>query len=124
MPVDYKTDELMVFRRNPYYWKVDESGKQLPYLNEVIFEKAATGVIRTAKVMAGAADHTNVENPSTYREVATRAHDPERGVPPGVGPRDAGLLAAGQPVAQLRRHRRPRARSCASCSASPSSAAR
>jgi peptide/nickel transport system substrate-binding protein len=74
--VDYKTDELMIFRRNPYYWKVDESGKQLPYLNEVIFEKAATGVIRTTKVMAGAADHTNVENPSTFREVATRAADP------------------------------------------------
>jgi peptide/nickel transport system substrate-binding protein len=76
VPVSYKTDEIMVFRRNPYYWKVDESGKQLPYLNEVIFEKAATGVIRTTKVIAGAADHTNVENPSTYREVATRAQDP------------------------------------------------
>jgi peptide/nickel transport system substrate-binding protein len=66
----------MVFRRNPYYWKVDENGKQLPYLNEIIFEKAATGVIRTTKVMANACDHTNVENPSTYREVATRAQDP------------------------------------------------
>jgi peptide/nickel transport system substrate-binding protein len=76
VPVEYKTDEIMAFRRNPYYWKVDESGKQLPYLNEVIFEKAATGVIRTTKVIAGAADHTNVENPSTYREVATRAADP------------------------------------------------
>lgn len=76
VPVSYKTDELMIFRRNPYYWKVDESGKQLPYLNEIIFEKAATGVIRTTKVLAGAADHTNVENPSTYLEVATRAQDP------------------------------------------------
>jgi peptide/nickel transport system substrate-binding protein len=76
VPVSYKTDEIMVFRRNPYYWKVDESGKQLPYLNEVIFEKANTGVIRTTKVIAGAADHTNVENPSTFREVATRAQDP------------------------------------------------
>src|SRR5215213_6745198 len=76
VPVEYKTDELMIFRRNPYYWKVDESGKQLPYLNEVIFEKAATGVIRTTKVIAGAADHTNFENPGTYREVATRAADP------------------------------------------------
>lgn len=75
-PVDYKTDELMIFRRNPYYWKVDESGKQLPYLNEIVFEKADTGVIRTTKVMANAADHTNVENPSTFREVATRAADP------------------------------------------------
>jgi peptide/nickel transport system substrate-binding protein len=43
----------------------------------VIFEKANTGVILTAKVIAGAADHTNVENPSTYREVATRAQAPD-----------------------------------------------
>jgi len=73
---NYKTDEIMIFRRNPYFWKVDENGKQLPYLNEIIFEKAATGVIRTTKVMAGAADHTNVENPSTFLEVATKAQDP------------------------------------------------
>lgn len=77
VPVQYKTDEIMVFRRNPYYWKVDENGKQLPYLNEIIFEKANTGVIRTSKVIAGSADHTNVENPSTFREVATRAQDPD-----------------------------------------------
>lgn len=76
VPVEYRTDELMIFRRNPYYWKVDENGKQLPYLEEVIFEKASTGVIRTTKVMAGSCDHSNIENPSTYREVATRAQDP------------------------------------------------
>jgi peptide/nickel transport system substrate-binding protein len=76
VPIEYKTDEIMIFRRNPYYWKVDESGKQLPYIEEVIFEKANTGVIRTAKVIAGAADHTNVENPSTFLEVATRVQDP------------------------------------------------
>ena len=76
IPIQYKTDEIMVFRRNPYYWKVDESGKQLPYLNEVIFEHAATGVIRTSKVIAGAADHTNVENPSTFLEVAKALQDP------------------------------------------------
>jgi len=76
VPVQYKTDEIMIFRRNPYYWKVDESGKQLPYLDEIIFEHAASGVIRTTKLLADATDHTNVENASTYREVATRAQDP------------------------------------------------
>lgn len=76
VPVQYKTDEVMLFRRNPYYWKVDGNGKQLPYLNEIHFEKANTGTIRTAKVIGGAADHTNVENPGTFREVATSAQDP------------------------------------------------
>lgn len=30
VPVEYITDELMILRRNPYYWAVDETGKQLP----------------------------------------------------------------------------------------------
>ena len=32
--VDYQIDEFMVHRRNPYYWKVDEAGNQLPYLKK------------------------------------------------------------------------------------------
>ncbi|NIN50780.1 MAG: hypothetical protein GTN62_11805, partial [Gemmatimonadales bacterium] len=44
---EYRTDELLVLRRNPYYWKVDEAGKQLPYLDEVSFEKGPSGVGRT-----------------------------------------------------------------------------
>ena len=30
---EYKTDELMIMRRNPYYWKVDTEGHQLPYID-------------------------------------------------------------------------------------------
>ena len=26
-----------MLRRNPYYWKVDETGQQLPYLDEIQF---------------------------------------------------------------------------------------
>jgi peptide/nickel transport system substrate-binding protein len=32
VPVVYRPDDIIVLRRNPYYWKVDESGNQLPYL--------------------------------------------------------------------------------------------
>lgn len=28
----------LVLRRNPYYWKVDSEGSQLPYLDEVVFD--------------------------------------------------------------------------------------
>ncbi len=28
----------MVFDRNPYYWKVDSQGNQLPYINQVIYD--------------------------------------------------------------------------------------
>ena len=35
IPETVKEGELMVMVRNPYYWKVDEEGKQLPYTDEL-----------------------------------------------------------------------------------------
>ena len=32
-------DELCVWKRNPYYWKVDAEGKQLPYIDELHFRR-------------------------------------------------------------------------------------
>ena len=77
VPVHYKTDELMVLRRNLFYWKVDERGNQLPYLDEVIFEKGASGIRRTLGTLAGSLDHTNVENPSTFVEATKRMQHPD-----------------------------------------------
>ena len=71
--VDYQVDEFMVHRRNPYYWKVDEAGNQLPYIDEVTFEKGPKGIGRTLGTLAGSIDHTNLENPSTYVEAITRS---------------------------------------------------
>jgi peptide/nickel transport system substrate-binding protein len=75
--VSYKTDEFMVFRRNPYYWKVDENGQQLPYLDEVTFQKGTSGVGRSLGTMAGSNDHDNVENPEVFVEVMKKAKAPE-----------------------------------------------
>lgn len=35
--VEHRPDDIVVKRRNPYYWKVDETGQQLPYLDEMHF---------------------------------------------------------------------------------------
>lgn len=75
VPVEYITDELMILRRNPYYWGVDEAGRQLPYLDEVVFEKGPSGVGRTLNTLAGSADHSNLENPSTFIETLKRAEE-------------------------------------------------
>lgn len=75
--VEYKTDEFMVLRRNPYYWKVDESGKQLPYLDEVTFQKGTDGIGRTLNTMAGSGDHSNLENPSVFIETLKREAEPD-----------------------------------------------
>ncbi len=77
VPVEYKTDEFLVMRRNPYYWKVDETGKQLPYLDEVTFEKGDSGVGRTLNTMAGTGDHANLENPGVFVETMKRMQDPD-----------------------------------------------
>lgn len=76
VPVEYKTDELLILRRNPYYWKVDEAGNQLPYMDEIQFRKGPSGVGRDLCTIAGDCDHMNLENPSTFVEAMSSAQDP------------------------------------------------
>lgn len=91
VPVEYRTDELLVLRRNPYYWKVDETGQQLPYLDEVVFEKGSTGVGRTLNTMAGTGDHSNLENPSTFIETLKREQEPDAHFYVNWGPETLGF---------------------------------
>jgi peptide/nickel transport system substrate-binding protein len=72
---EYKTDELMIMRRNPYYWKVDESGQQLPYFDEVQYRKGPSGIGRDLCTIAGDCDHMNLENPSTFVQAMTAAQE-------------------------------------------------
>lgn len=70
---EYITDELMIMRRNPYYWKVDEAGNQLPYMDEIQYKKGPSGVGRDLCTIAGDCDHMNLENPSTFVEAMVQA---------------------------------------------------
>ncbi len=72
----YKTDELLVMRRNPYFWKVDETGQQLPYFDEIQYQKGTAGTGRTLCVMAGGCDQDNLENPSVFVEALSKAQEP------------------------------------------------
>jgi len=76
VPVEYKTDEFLVMRRNPYFYKVDSNGCQLPYLDEVQFTYSKTGATRTLNTLAGTADHSNVENIETFDETVRQAQNP------------------------------------------------
>ncbi len=75
-PTEYKTDELLIMRRNPYFWKVDEKGQQLPYMDEVQYKKGPSGIGRDLCTMSGDCDHMNLENPSSYVNAMTKAQDP------------------------------------------------
>ena len=71
-PVAYRPDDIIVLRRNPYYWKVDEAGNQLPYLNEVHY-KLSTWADRDVQTIAGSADFSNLEQPENFVEALKRA---------------------------------------------------
>jgi peptide/nickel transport system substrate-binding protein len=40
------TDWPMIFERNPYYWKVDPDGNQLPYIDRLRFDNLDVGAIQ------------------------------------------------------------------------------
>lgn len=91
---EYQTDELMIMRRNPYYWKVDEAGNQLPYLDEIQYRKGPTGIGRDLCTIAGDCDHMNLENPSTFTEVMTQAQDEDASFEVSWGPETLGYFIA------------------------------
>jgi peptide/nickel transport system substrate-binding protein len=47
--------ERFIFERNPYYYRVDKSGNQLPYIDQVIMSLADSRII-SAKTAAGESD--------------------------------------------------------------------
>ena len=47
----------VVALRNPYYWKVDTLGRQLPYLDEVRFEVVADNATALQRVLNGKVDY-------------------------------------------------------------------
>ena len=51
-----ETDELMKFERNPYYFKVDAAGNQLPYIDEVVSALVADTDTVNIKVFADEVD--------------------------------------------------------------------
>ncbi|MCF3641062.1 ABC transporter substrate-binding protein [Rhizobium sp. TRM95111] len=72
VPVEYRSDDIIVLRRNPYYWKVDEEGHQLPYLNEMHY-KLSTWADRDVQAIAGSGDFSNLEQPENFVESLKRA---------------------------------------------------
>jgi ABC-type transport system substrate-binding protein/ABC-type dipeptide/oligopeptide/nickel transport system permease subunit len=53
---EYVPGQRIVLERNPYYWKTDASGNQLPYLKEVIFPFAGSEDNQVLRFEAGESD--------------------------------------------------------------------
>jgi peptide/nickel transport system substrate-binding protein len=72
VPVEYRADDIVVMRRNPYYWKVDEAGNQLPYLNEMHY-RLSTWADRDVQAVAGSGDFSNLEQAESFVESLKRS---------------------------------------------------
>ena len=89
VPVEYRSDDIVVLRRNPYYWKVDDTGQQLPYLNEVHY-RLSTWADRDVQAVAGTGDFSNLEQAENYVESLRRAAEPDSPARLAFGPRTIG----------------------------------
>ncbi|HTO27457.1 MAG TPA: ABC transporter substrate-binding protein [Devosia sp.] len=72
VPVEYRPDDIIVLRRNAYYWKVDENGNQLPYLNEMHY-RLSTWADRDVQAVAGSGDFSNLEQAESFIEALKRS---------------------------------------------------
>ena len=86
VPVVYRPDEFIVMRRNPYFWKVDENGNQLPYLDEVQYLLGSWDDIGI-RTLAGAADFGGMDQVHTFVEALKRAAEPSAPSTVLFGPR-------------------------------------
>ena len=59
--VEWNRDESTVLARNENYWRTDDAGNQLPYLDEVVFRPNPDSFARKATMEAGDAD-VNMES--------------------------------------------------------------
>jgi len=54
--VDMPSPQVGILRRNPYYWKVDAAGNQLPYIDEVRADSVTRSDMVPMKIMGGEVD--------------------------------------------------------------------
>ena len=86
---EHRPDDIVVLRRNPYYWKVDETGQQLPYMDEMQYRLSTWGD-RDVQAVAGTGDFSNLEQPENYVESLKKAADPASPARLAFGPRSIG----------------------------------
>lgn len=70
-------DQKVVMKRNPYYWRTDTEGNQLPYLDEVVYLVVPEAQVQLAKFKAGEIDQMEI----TGQNYPTLKRDEVAGLP-------------------------------------------
>jgi|GEM_PF-910655 len=55
--VHYRDGDTRIFHRNPYFWKIDRYGNQLPYIDEIHSHLVVDLAAATIRILAGDVDH-------------------------------------------------------------------
>ena len=65
-----RTTESVKWQRNPYYWKVDSEGNQLPYIDEIVSDFVSEPEAINARIISGDADFAqgNISDLALYAE--------------------------------------------------------
>lgn len=70
--VEKKGLDFVILKRNPYYWKVDTAGNQLPYIDELFVSSVQNLEVYNMKIVSGEVDlaeiDTSMENYPLYME--------------------------------------------------------
>ncbi len=88
VPVVHRPDDIIVMRRNPYFWKVDEAGNQLPYIDELHYQLDSWDYIGV-RVLSGVADFGGMDQVHTFVEALKRADESSAPSKLRFGPRTA-----------------------------------
>jgi len=76
VPVAYVPGQVKVYVRNPFYYKVDEQGNQLPYIDAIAWRDAGDWNARIYDLLAGTCDETPVQDARLVSVVAAAAQNP------------------------------------------------
>lgn len=72
IPTNSPREERYIWTRNPYYWKVDPEGNQLPYIDEVIHTFVQDREVANLQALTGQVDfqnrHMSAANLTTFLE--------------------------------------------------------
>jgi peptide/nickel transport system substrate-binding protein len=63
----YRSGERVILEKNPLYWKQDETGQRLPYLDEIVFENVPDLDAMDVAFEAGRIDAHDSMQPSKYK---------------------------------------------------------
>jgi peptide/nickel transport system substrate-binding protein len=72
---DYVAGQRLVLERNPYYWKTDEQGSRLPYLDEIVFLFVPSADAQVLRFQSGETDMISRLGAENFSVLSRQARD-------------------------------------------------